>query len=227
MLHHAPDAVDALRDDARGPPARGCFDLAPKMYDPVGDRDGYIQSFQTRVLPKANKDAAPNGFIASCRLILPCGKNRLQQVGATDDADQFSISYYRDALDAAFPHQTGNTLDGRILIDGGGFGRHDVANPPRTSPYKRGGPIIGVGHPVAHQYGCFTAELRSPEQVALADDAQQVSFIVDDWYAAHVMFEHKPGGLPDAVVRRQFDDFGRHDIFDEHVDTYPRKVPSR
>ena len=142
MLHHPANTVDSLSQDPRGPPASGCIDLAPKMHDPFGDRDGHIQSFQTGVFTEPDQNAAPNGFVARCRVVWFCRVDDRQEIGAADDADEFAVPQDGNALDATVLHQRGDSGKRCILVDDNWIGRHDIAYSPPASLYKSVRPLI-------------------------------------------------------------------------------------
>lgn len=156
MLHHTADAVDAFRENPRGPAASRRLDITPKMHDPISDRHGHIQSFQAGIFTEPDKNAASDGFVTSGRIVRFCRVNYLQKVGAADDADEIAVPQDRNALDAAVLHEPGNTGKGRIFVDRDRLGCHDVTHSPCTSFYKSVRPVIRANSHVRLQGECST-----------------------------------------------------------------------
>lgn len=221
MLHHATDTVDALCQDSCSPTECRRFDVAPEMYDPIRDGDRQIQSLQAGILSKPNKNAAPDGFVANCGIVRFCRVNDLQQIGTTDDADQFIAPKNRNAFDTKGLHEFGNTGKGGVLVDRDGIGRHDITHSPPASLYERVCSFVGTKPHVRILGERAARELRSTDKITFADDAPQTPILVKDRDAADVLVCHQLGRMPNAVVRRQCDDSYRHDIFYKHVDPSP------
>src|SRR5690348_10138861 len=55
-------------------------------------------------------------------------RNSVDDVAATDDADQPALPYHRYALDFALAEEHGNIADGRVFVHGGHVAAHNVGN---------------------------------------------------------------------------------------------------
>ena len=224
VLDHAPDAAHVLGQQARGSPATGRLDISPEVHDPVGNSGRDIEAFQPGVVAEPGKNAAADRVVAGGQVVLSCREDGLEKIPATDDADQFAVAQNGKALDAAFVHDPRRARHRRILIDADGVGRHRVPHPPGAPlhigcrNFVRSEPCIGL------RRGGPAAQLRPPDQVALADDADQLSLVVDDRNAADIIVEHHTGCLSDAVVRRYAHDPCRHYVLDVHA-RYSGMIP--
>src|ERR1700686_837792 len=55
-------------------------------------------------------------------------RDGMHDIAAADDADQFALALYRDALNFALREQCSNLINGRLFVDGGDFATHNVCH---------------------------------------------------------------------------------------------------
>src|SRR4029077_15669231 len=123
----------------------------------------------------------------------------VQQVGTADDTHEPAVAEHRDTLDVMALQQFGDFIERRVLVHGKRVSRH----------YRPGGAAqrLFVGHRLASEDRLQPPRTPPPgatclgaQQVALADNADDLSRAVDDRYGT------------DPVLQQQ-----THDVVDRRV----------
>ena len=157
-------------------------------------------------------------------LVVPIALGRRQglhqrphQVGTRDDTDDFSFLHGRQPLDMVLQHEVNRVLQRRAGLDGARASGHDLADLAAM------GMDIGVGLPraafqEAHQPREMRlgADLRAPQEIALADHTEQIAGRRHYGQAADPVPEHEPRRICDRGRRIDADHRRRHDILYEH-----------
>ncbi len=144
------------------------------------------------------------------------GGQRTQQVGAGDNAEQFSPAQHRHALDVLRVQQIGDLRKRCGIGDSDDGGSHDLLRRAAMRVDIFGGEMGGrtrqhmpIGRP------SFSAEFRATDQIALADDADQ-HVMLQDRDGADTVRQHQADNLGDWRVRGGDNCAGRHDVDGKH-----------
>ena len=142
---------------------------------------------------------------------------RAQQVRAADNTDDLAIGGYRQALDAVFLHGRDHILQPRVSRDAEHVLGHDIAHVTAIGAGEIGG-LPGRGGKQAEPPGAVAlgADFVAAQQVALGDDAREVTGLVDHEQTGDVPGQHKVDGF----LYRRFGGDGNavagHDVGDDH-----------
>ena len=148
----------------------------------------------------------------------PWGEHGLYEIEPADDPDHERATHDRNVFDPVLHHQGSDVRQCRLLRHHDDILRHDAGDLRRKRSVSVAGIAGAVGQPRRH----FV-----PEQIVLAQDADQRTVLVDDRQYADARIHHHSGRI--AQSRRDGDSRHAriHDVLGRHLRSLPRLPPMR
>ena len=176
-----------------------CFPLSvrtgdpPKVHDAAVDCDVEQQSMRPGLVVQMREDAVPNGRVGKLDIqILVAAGQGLQEIGTADDAEKRAISDDRHPLDGVPFKQSSDFVQRGIRRRRDHVARHHVGNRASMRLGVLGGERIVSGkHAQPPGVPPLGPDLRPVHQVAFADDAHQLAFVVHHGNSADPAFQER------------------------------------
>jgi hypothetical protein len=218
MVVHFFHASDIFRSDNGNLPRVLIGNDAVQMDDTAAHHD--VQAKWTPiVLLQAIDDAAANVVVVSGRIGDVAGeaRDRLQQVGARNDADERLASHNRQALDIVLFHRSHDFLERSILGDRDRFPGHNF------------GYVAAI---FVHEIDCFcpgaenefeppaalapSADLAPAKEIALRYDADNLACRINHWESADMLLQHLVRRFEHGRLGCHRKDCPGHDLMGTH-----------
>ncbi len=204
-----------LRKHVDGMLFRRRVDDAPQVDGSLENRDTDERGFCPRFAVEPGHHVLPDGGVIGLhvRHSIAQSRERLQQISAADDTDEPAVMNDRNAFDALtlqYRRELGNR---RIRTGRDHIVRHDIGDPARMRLHVFGREGLVRGEclePPRLVVACFV--LGTIDEVALADDAEQLSAGTDHGNRADLIDQQQVGDLPNGGVRGSDDDVRNHHV---------------
>jgi hypothetical protein len=141
----------------------------------------------------------------------------LKHIGAREDADELLSTHHGQPLDVLRFHQIDDVGQWHILCDGEGVRGHDLRYLAAMLDDKIVGRCArpeGEAEPATSATLC--SDLAPAEEIALGHDTYKLAGSIDNRKAAHVISQHRAGGIDDCRFWCDGDDRLGHDLVGAH-----------
>jgi hypothetical protein len=142
-------------------------------------------------------------------------RKRLDDVGTADDSDESPIEHNGQSTEASAVQNRRRDLDAPYGADRDHRSRHHFTDRGADRPLIFPRDLFTPGEEQMPPWALFRPPLAN-DQIAVADDTDDMTIGVDDRQATHSVRHHQARGFVDRCRGAHRDDVARHDFFDRH-----------
>ena len=171
-----------------------------------------------RFFLQAGEDAIADRLVRRSNVEqLACAGHRLKKIGPAHDTDQLTVLQNGQSSDGVLLHQGGDFMERRLGRGRDDIPRHDIRNLAAVGFDIFGRQCVALDQcskpPGAVPFG---ACLHAVQQIAFADNADELAFAVQHGDRADLLFEKQLRNLLHGGGGAHGDDRGNHDVTDKH-----------
>src|SRR5580704_10028632 len=202
----------------------GLVGREPEMHDAVSDDnvlrpDPRCPIFMAEFAEKSGTDR-PVVALALARQRTLCRAERANEISSADDADDLAVTRDWDALDPPRFQQCGDITQIGLLGHGHDVLRHDILDRATVRfdvlAGALGSEMVEPPRTAALAMAVRGADFGAVQQVALADDADELAARINYRGAAYAPFREKRRQVPNGCARIDRNNIGCHHVHCAH-----------